>query len=104
MHRNVSLTRVVNAALGEILSIHSFTDIWNVDWHIWPDRFCPRNTDWCVLVKACVGDELILFPALWTLVGGGEVHPLTGRTSWASLWRGDKHLIGQHTVRLSPIR
>lgn len=44
------------------------------------------------------------FPALWTLVGGGDVHPLTGRTSWASLWGGDKHLIGQHTVRLSPIR
>jgi len=82
----------------------SLADIEITARHIWPDRVRPGNTNWYVLVKARVGGGLISSPGLWTLVGGGDVHPLTGRTSWAGLWRGDKHIIGQHTVRLSPIR
>ncbi len=87
---------------GNNLSTYSFTDIYISDRHIWPDRVRPRDANWCVRKMYVVG-ALISPPALWAVVGGGGVHPLTGRTSWLGLLRGDKHLIGQHTVRLSPI-
>ena len=86
-----------------VLSHSSVTDFEIIDRHIWPDRVHPGNPIWCALAKAGMGDELILSPAIWTILGGGDVHPLTGRSYWV-LWRGNKHLLGEHTVRLSPIR
>lgn len=48
--------------------------------------------------------QLIFFVGAWQRLRGDYVGVDGYSVSFSDLFRGDKHLLGEHTVKLSPIR